>query len=338
MPTNKPEVVLPELPEPDVIVEHGYGQPHTRAHSDDQLRAYGQVCIDILTRPAAGDFVMVPDSIRRLIFSKDLYELLLNVQNGIDSPGSASMANSVVQLLDEARDAAMLSAAPQQRGQEVGDGRLPEYARSHEGQRLYSLAYSRGRKKGREEAVAQPHQPAEAVAVDLERFRPMVEKYRVDWAAYVQTMQKAGRSAVDGKKKVDEACELLAIIDNAPPAIDIGKLRAENERLNAIINTPQADDFLRAVSIDAEHQRQRWGNSHDAGKEPADWFWLIGYLAGKALHAHAAGKIEKAEHHVITTAAACANWHRAMFGGSDMRPGIDGEAALIGDGGEAENG
>jgi hypothetical protein len=103
---------------------------------------------------------------------------------------------------------------------------------------------------------------------------------------------------------------------------------AEIARLNAIINTPQSDDFLRAVSIEAEHQRQRWGKSHDSGKEPSDWFWLIGYLAGKALHAHAAGNVEKAEHHVITTAAACANWHRAMFGKTDMRPGIDGEAAL----------
>lgn len=102
----------------------------------------------------------------------------------------------------------------------------------------------------------------------------------------------------------------------------------EIERLNAIINTPQADDFLRAVSTEAEHQRQRWGSEHDVGKTPADWFWLIGYLAGKALHAHASGNVEKAEHHIITTAAACANWHQAVFGKTDMRPGIDGNAAL----------
>jgi hypothetical protein len=96
---------------------------------------------------------------------------------------------------------------------------------------------------------------------------------------------------------------------------------AEIARLNAIINTPQADDFLRAVSIEAEHQRQRWGTYHDGGKEPADWFWLVGYLAGKALHAHVSGDTAKAEHHVITTAAACANWHRGLFGLTDMRPG-----------------
>ena len=77
------------------------------------------------------------------------------------------------------------------------------------------------------------------------------------------------------------------------------------------------------------------GSEHDAGKAPADWFWLVGYLAGKALHAHAAGDTTKAEHHIITTAAALANWHLAMFGKTDMRPGIDGGSAMQqGGGGE----
>jgi hypothetical protein len=112
---------------------------------------------------------------------------------------------------------------------------------------------------------------------------------------------------------------------SAPPAEPSAPVEvlAELERLQAIINTPQADDFIRAVSIEAEHQRQRWGVEHDAKKTPADWFWLVGYLAGKALHAHAADNAEKAEHHVITTAAACANWHLAMFGKIGLRPGID---------------
>ena len=108
----------------------------------------------------------------------------------------------------------------------------------------------------------------------------------------------------------------------------LAELLEENRRLNDIINSPQKDDFIRAVSTEAEHQRQRWGSSHDSGKTPADWFWLIGYLAGKALHAHISGNKEKAEHHIITTAAACANWHKSMFGKTDMRPGIDGESIM----------
>lgn len=106
------------------------------------------------------------------------------------------------------------------------------------------------------------------------------------------------------------------------------ELLAEHDRLDAVVNTPQAGDFLRAVSIEAEHQRQRWPSEHDAGKTPADWFWLVGYLAGKALHAHTSSNTDKAEHHVITTAAACANWHLALHGKTDMRPGIDSTSRL----------
>lgn len=88
----------------------------------------------------------------------------------------------------------------------------------------------------------------------------------------------------------------------------------------AEINTPQTRYFLAAVESEAAHQRMRWGTSHDAGKTDADWFWLIGYLAGKALHAN---DPEKRLHHIITTAAACLNWHEAKLGHTDMRPGIE---------------
>lgn len=96
------------------------------------------------------------------------------------------------------------------------------------------------------------------------------------------------------------------------------KAQAELERLNAIINTPHTDDFLKSVSIEAEHQRQRWD---DSGKTPADWFWLVGYLAGKALNALIAGDQDKAEHHVITTAAALANWYRVLRGAGPCETG-----------------
>lgn len=98
------------------------------------------------------------------------------------------------------------------------------------------------------------------------------------------------------------------------------QVRAELEALRATINTPHTQEFLVAVEMEALHQRERWAADHDAGKDDADWFWLIGYLAGKALH-----KPEKQLHHIVTTAAACLNWH-AMKTGADtrMRPGIGG--------------
>lgn len=113
-------------------------------------------------------------------------------------------------------------------------------------------------------------------------------------------------------------------------AIQLLKAKAENERLLRLLNTPEIIDFMKAVPLEAAHQRERWGTDHDGGKSPADWFWLIGYLAGKALHAQTSGNTEKALHHVITTAAALCNWHAAILGQTNMRPGIEpprGEAA-----------
>jgi len=72
------------------------------------------------------------------------------------------------------------------------------------------------------------------------------------------------------------------------------------------INTPAIDDFFAAVEREAKHQRLRWGTEHDTAKSDADWYWLIGWLAGKAVHASDASK---RLHHIITTAAACFNWH-----------------------------
>jgi hypothetical protein len=107
--------------------------------------------------------------------------------------------------------------------------------------------------------------------------------------------------------------------DEAQERIDA--LEAELERLRADINTPQTVHFLSATSMEASHQRQRWGVEHDAGKADADWFWLVGYLAGKALQPGI--DLEKKLHRVVAAAAALLNWH-AHASGADkrMRPGI----------------
>lgn len=97
------------------------------------------------------------------------------------------------------------------------------------------------------------------------------------------------------------------------------RLRDEVARLQSLINTPHTAEFLMAVQLEAVHQRERWGSEHDSGKTDADWFWLIGYLAGKAL-----SKPDKQLHHIVTTAAACLNWHAARTGADTrMRPGIE---------------
>jgi hypothetical protein len=119
---------------------------------------------------------------------------------------------------------------------------------------------------------------------------------------------------------------------------------AEGRRLTALVNTPELLDFMKAVPLEAVHQVERFGSEHDNRKTPEDWFWLIGYLAGRALAHHKeaerlaaisndiardfredqiAHHREKAVHHCITTAAACANWHLAVVGKVSMRPGVD---------------
>lgn len=104
----------------------------------------------------------------------------------------------------------------------------------------------------------------------------------------------------------------------------IMRLSLEIERLNALINTPHTHDFLEAVKLEMPHQRERWGTEHDGGKTPADWFWLVGHLAGKAVHAFYTGNTDKAKHHVITTGAALGNWFLAITGeNTSMRPGIE---------------
>ncbi len=96
----------------------------------------------------------------------------------------------------------------------------------------------------------------------------------------------------------------------------------ELKRLNELINNPHTDDFLEAVRLEAAFQREHWGSAHDAGKTDADWFWLVGYLAGKAL-----SKPEKRLHHTVSTAAALMNWHAQAAGvRNEMRPGIGPDA------------
>lgn len=104
----------------------------------------------------------------------------------------------------------------------------------------------------------------------------------------------------------------------------VEELQAEIARLNAMINTPHTDEWFEAVRLEAAHQIERWGTAHDAGKQPADWFWLLGYLGQKAMTSAMAGDETKARHHTISSGAMLLNWFRAMVRDSTaMRPGMD---------------
>jgi hypothetical protein len=87
------------------------------------------------------------------------------------------------------------------------------------------------------------------------------------------------------------------------------------EELEAILNTPELDDFAKGVVLEARHQRARWPADHDIWKEAEEWYWVVGYLAGKALRAQRDGDMEKFKHHLISSAAVLANWHARVMEG-----------------------
>lgn len=85
--------------------------------------------------------------------------------------------------------------------------------------------------------------------------------------------------------------------------------RAQRDRLHALVNHPHTLSFLEGTRLEVVHQVERWGTVHDRAKQPQDWYWLVGYLSGKALRAHVDGDVEKALHHTVSSAAVLANWH-----------------------------
>lgn len=82
----------------------------------------------------------------------------------------------------------------------------------------------------------------------------------------------------------------------------------EINRLRELLNNPLTNEFFEAVKIEVAHQKERWVNT-DSVKTDADWFWLIGYLAGKAMwNPGDDSSKEKRLHRIITVAAAAYNW------------------------------
>lgn len=108
---------------------------------------------------------------------------------------------------------------------------------------------------------------------------------------------------------------------------DLRRRAAEGDRLTALINSPQTAEFLEAVRAEKAHQVERWGPAHDRNKSAENWFWLLSYLAGKALRATIDGDKQKARHHTISSAAALACWFDAI-GADATGSGIGADADL----------
>lgn len=94
---------------------------------------------------------------------------------------------------------------------------------------------------------------------------------------------------------------------------DFDLLRQRNEELERWLNRPYIADFQAAVQREAAHQKLRWGEEHDRSKTNDEMFAVVSYLAGKAMKSSWDGNKEKTLHHLITAAAALANWHELLM-------------------------
>lgn len=111
--------------------------------------------------------------------------------------------------------------------------------------------------------------------------------------------------------------------------LDVGWMREplalddslELARLRALTQSPETRNFLHGVVAEAAHQIERHGTNADAGKEPRDFIFLVGYLLGKADEAIKQDDEDRARHHLIAAGAVILNWWRRDFGDL-LAPGL----------------
>lgn len=84
------------------------------------------------------------------------------------------------------------------------------------------------------------------------------------------------------------------------------------EYLEALINSPEINNFLEGVKIEQAHQTERWGMDVEETKFPHDYALVIDKLKGKLAQDVWDKDHEKYKHHLITIAAVCYNAHRQI--------------------------
>ena len=135
-------------------------------------------------------------------------------------------------------------------------------------------------------------------------------------------MAKAHR-AMGEKQEADNYIRAAEALRSVPEQPQAGTGEPVTDPARQLISRPYIGAWTDEVIVEAAHQRDRWGADQDHGKQPEDWFWLIGYLAGKSLASHKAGDMHKARHHTVSTAAVLAHWAAAINGDESVfRPGL----------------
>ncbi len=151
---------------------------------------------------------------------------------------------------------------------------------------------------------------AAAMRQQLETCAATFERY---------TAMHRAKGTPEADTKADQNMEIAidcraALAGSAGQAVStyVAELEVTIAALRDMMNTPLFEDFTEAVKREAAHQVQRWGKAHDRSKSAENWYWLVGFLSGKALRSAITGDREKALHHTISSAAALMQWHAAI--------------------------
>jgi len=96
------------------------------------------------------------------------------------------------------------------------------------------------------------------------------------------------------------------------------RLREELEGLKKILGSPEINEFWEGVRREAAYQRDHWGEKHDLEKSDADFYWTLGWLAGKAVNdphdeEDTRTPLERKLHRIMTAAALASNWHAVVL-------------------------
>ena len=114
------------------------------------------------------------------------------------------------------------------------------------------------------------------------------------------------RGYKEGTCLVDQ-CDLSDLLYN------FDRVDKELRLIKLLVDTPELNDFPKAVLIEAVHQRRRWPEGHDENKTVSDWIRLLQHLNAKIGVAAWDDDIDKMKHHVITLAAVGNNFHAEIL-------------------------
>lgn len=73
---------------------------------------------------------------------------------------------------------------------------------------------------------------------------------------------------------------------------------------------PVTDDFWADAAEESRYQSEHWGEDHDNAKSDDEWFWTLGFLAGKVLRPDA--DVFKKRHRLRAAAALLHQWDQRL--------------------------